>query len=592
MQRPFSLSALLQQPGTLLLTNNLPFATESGLAQVSMQRQPEGHVVVYGPHGRRILFTDPGGYPLHECEWEQSFDGGLRFVSARLFLDWNHWVGIKPSGLVNTMTMDLSTRPGWQRLTLHDFRLMAAQTMGVSVEEVGFFYTDDDVQIDPAGWATIRQRKDALYSLNHGTFDQACFMSCMSAMHWDAIDYLPVVELFQSLLPGTGSAAFELIRGLYDDQNPSHPRSLRYRGIPTYPSEAAFGLFSQYFMPSVEGPERPRAVFMDTRRAHEVSWLPNPHPPVRFVDSSQHACVTVKQGTIQKVTIATDSTGLPFFPPDAQGFAPCARTVAVYNGQLVLEDQRSQTTLTLSPTWGVTGEQLGARSSGRPMAFDWRNLFPEGVPFIAPHEAFSAVLLYPDDDSVIEDYATQPFVADFLDDLFEQESHFVEHKAKARRVLIHGFEASLRTCGLFDQPRSHTILFTHAALVQKQAQLLWNQLARDQRLDSLPLFQFLPAATTRYAGQYDWVYRWIPFAELNQDAILTRTIQDIVMALAAQGMAFVTGPASMPALIANLPVRILFGERGDALQSFTMHRSVLPKSRINPLLHIWGLQKI
>ena len=48
-------------------------------------------------------------------------------------------------------------------------------------------------------------------------------MSCMGAMHWARIDFLPVVELFQSLLPGTGSAAFELIRGLYDDQNPKEP---------------------------------------------------------------------------------------------------------------------------------------------------------------------------------------------------------------------------------------------------------------------------------------------------------------------------------------------------------------------------------
>ena len=74
-------------------------------------------------------------------------------------------------------------------------------------------------------------------------------MACMGAMHWDRIDFLPVVELFQSLLPGTGSAVFELIRGLYDDQNVplQTPLALRYRGIPTYPSEAAFRLFQPLF---------------------------------------------------------------------------------------------------------------------------------------------------------------------------------------------------------------------------------------------------------------------------------------------------------------------------------------------------------
>ena len=65
----------------------------------------------------------------------------------------------------------------------------------------------------------IRQRKDAFYVLQDGDFEQARFMSCMGAMHWSSIDFLPVVELFKSLLPGTGSAVFELIRGLYDDQN-------------------------------------------------------------------------------------------------------------------------------------------------------------------------------------------------------------------------------------------------------------------------------------------------------------------------------------------------------------------------------------
>ena len=88
--------------------------------------------------------------------------------------------------------------------------------MGVPIEEVRFFYADDDLVLDQTtGQATIRQRKDAFYVLEDDTWDRARFMSCMSAMHWANIDYLPVVELFKSLLPGTGSAAFELIRGLF-----------------------------------------------------------------------------------------------------------------------------------------------------------------------------------------------------------------------------------------------------------------------------------------------------------------------------------------------------------------------------------------
>ena len=73
------------------------------------------------------------------------------------------------------------------------------------------------------GKATIRQVKDAFYVLQDGSFEGARFMSCMSRMEWGRIDYLPVVELFLSLLPGTGSATFELLRGLYDDQQTSAP---------------------------------------------------------------------------------------------------------------------------------------------------------------------------------------------------------------------------------------------------------------------------------------------------------------------------------------------------------------------------------
>ena len=588
----FSLSAILHQPGNLALSGNLGFATATGISHVSIRQQPHGHMVVYGPHGRRILLTDPEGHPLHECEWAQSSDGAIRFVSARLFLDWNQWVGIKPSGLINTMTMDLSTRPGWQSLTRQDLRHMASKAMGVTLGEVEFFYTDDDLLIDPSGQATIQQRKDALYILDDGTFKHARFMSCMSAMHWEAIDYLPVVELFKSLLPGTGSATFELIRGLYDDQNPSSPRPLQYRGIPTYPSEAAFGLFSNFFTASFPGRESPFAVFMDTTRSHEVSWLPNANPPVRYVDSSHHVCLTITQGKIQKATLTTDSTGLPFSAPNSQGFAPCARTLAVQNGQLLLQDYTSTKTLPVNPNWGVVSKQDGAMAPQLATASDWRNLFPMGIPTIAPQDAFSAVLLYHKDESVIEEYASQPFVADFLDDLFEQDTRLAQPKAEARQLLIHGFDASIGTCLILDHPRTHTIFFTHAALAQKQAQLLWNQLARSNRLDWLPSFRFLPAAPAGNAETYDWLYRWIPFAEYDQDQAIQGNIQEIVRALAPKGLAFVAGPESIPALVANLPVQILCGEKCSDLQPFHLHRSILPKSQLNPRLHIWCLQKI
>jgi len=215
---------------------------------------PTGHAILYSERGLRILYMDPGGMPLHECAWESHGDPP-RLLRARVQLDWGQWVGIKPEGLVNVARFDISKKPGWKGLTKSDLHRMAAQAMGVTPEEVAFFYDEESLKLDARGQVTVRQRKDALYVLHDGGFEQLRFMACMGAMHWGRIDFLPVVELFQSLLAGTGSAVFELIRGLYDDQNSgAQPRVLRYRGIPTYPSPPAVQLFSTYFAP--DGEER------------------------------------------------------------------------------------------------------------------------------------------------------------------------------------------------------------------------------------------------------------------------------------------------------------------------------------------------
>ncbi|MFM8535695.1 MAG: hypothetical protein ACKOEC_19255, partial [Acidimicrobiia bacterium] len=235
----------LTRPGSLTFPSNRPFAQDLTGNGGHVVRQASGHLVFFGPGHRRVLATDPDGNPLHECEWRTAPDGTARLLHARLKLDWGQWVGVKPGGLVNSTQLDLSKKPGWQRLRADDLRQMAAQAMQVPFEEVKFFYGDEDLVIDARGQATIRHHKDAFYVLDDGTFAQSRFMACMGAMHWHSIDFLPVVELFQSLLPGTGSATFELIRGLYDDQHDGQhqPPALRYRGIPTYPSEAAHRLF-------------------------------------------------------------------------------------------------------------------------------------------------------------------------------------------------------------------------------------------------------------------------------------------------------------------------------------------------------------
>src|SRR5262249_18205573 len=379
-------------------------------------RQPTGHLVFYRSDGRRFLATDPAGNPLHECEWVKEPDGGLTLNQARMKLDWGAWVGLKPSGLVNETTLNLATKPGWQRLRADDLRTMAAQALRLPLEEVRWFYRDEDVSINEVGIATIRHRKDALYMLQDGSFERARFMSCMGAMHWPSIDFLPVVELFKSLLPGTGSAAFELIRGLYDDQNggTSTPRPLRYRGIPTYPSEAAFRLFSSFFTPQAPDGNDPFTLFMNPERSNRVIWLPAATPPIRYFDQRVGACLTIQDGVLHKVTVASDSAGLSYLSPKGNRFVPCDRSAEIADAHVILKDRDRETTLAVA----LPQEKL--EQSGEPVAMspvDWRSVFVEGIPHIPPGDAYGAVLLYPDDESEIGECSAQPFVADYVQDI-------------------------------------------------------------------------------------------------------------------------------------------------------------------------------
>jgi len=330
---------------------------------------------------------------------------------------------------------------------------------------------------------------------------------------------------------------------------------------------------------------------MDTSRSHEVTWLPNSSPPIRFIDSSQKACLTVKQRILQKVTLMKDTSGLPFLSPNGQGFSPCARTLAIHDNKIILEDQASTQYLSVKASWNIGSDQDGRLASEFLRAPGWQSLFSGGVPLVAAKDAFSAVLLYPEDDSLVKEYSSQPFIADFLDDLFEQDKQLAQQRAEAKRILIHGFEASILTCIVLEPFRQHTIVFDHSPLAQKQAQMLWNQLARTNKLDWLHSFRFVRKEQIDYRETCDWLYRWIPFEEYTQELKLQQSIQEVVKLLAPSGLAFLAGPSSVPALANGLPVDIFFGEISSSLQPFSVHQSILPKSRLHSDLYIWGLRK-
>ena len=574
---------------------NSPFGQDLEQAGGRVVRQVSGHLVFYRPDGRRFLAADPNGSPLHECEWSQLALDQVRLMRVRMRLDWGQWVGIKPAGLVNETTLNLSNKPGWQRVTAESLRHMAAQTMGVPIEEVRFFYGDDDLVIDERGQAIIRHKKDAFYVLESGRFERARFMSCMGAMHWDRIDFLPVVELFKSLLPGTGSAAFELIRGLYDDQNQDQPipRPLRYRGIPTYPSEAAFRLFSSFFTPHAPPGSDPLTLFMDQTRAHHVTWLPASHPPLRYFDDMQRACLTVQDGVLQKVTLADDTTGLPYVNPKGRRVIPCDRSLAIVGDRVVLRDREHE--MVLLPNAQLP--RVVGNADRREMSpTDWRSVFVQGMPTIRPAEAFGAVLCYPEDDQSIGELAAQPFVADYLQDLAEQDREIGAIVSRAERILIDNGDAAIATCIPFDRPREYTVLVHMPAFAQRQAQQLWNQCAELQQWEWLSEIRFLHAGkeckpSVPDAG-YDLVYHWVPYPlEGNLPALIAH-IQTLRGELSSGGHAFVVGPASLGSLWGAAGLSVCWRETVEQLPTFRMHRTILPKAQLKAGLTLFHVKKI
>ncbi len=581
---------ILARPGTFVFPSNRSALPQLLSDSASWRREPTGHLVFYGHHGHRVLATDPDGHPLHECEWEL-VQGTPSLARARLRLDWGVWVGLMPSGLVNSMTLDLSRKSGWERLRADDLRGMAANAMQVPLEEVRFFYGEQDVTIDAKGIAKIRHRKDAIFLLPDGTFERKQFMACMGAMHWENIDFLPVVELFLSLLPGTGSAMFELIRGFYDDQNREKPapRALRYRGIPTYPSEAAYRLFSGFFRPRLSGGGDPFPVFMDPPRSHLVTWHPEPDPPRRYFEASHSLCVTIRGQRVVKATFANDPAGLSYQPFDQRGIAAGQRGLAVDRENLVLIDRAVRQVVPLKDNWGRPTDPPITEAAQ--MADDWTSVFAGVVPSVSPEAAFGAVLLYPEDDREIGELATQPFVADYLQDLIEEDRSLATRLAQAGHVLISGFDGALTTYLTNDRCRTYTVLYDHPAFVQRQAQLLWNKWARAQRLAWLPQVRMRPRADQAEAQtrRYDLVYEWIPFSMYEKPEEIGARIQWLTPILAPGSVVFVVGPATVADACTIAGVQVQSVTPVMKLSTFRMHQSILPRAQLKPGLVLYQI---
>src|SRR5947208_14095161 len=116
----------------------------------------------------------------------------------------------------------------------------------------------------------------------------------------------------------------------------------------------------------------------------------------------------------------------------------------------------------------------------------------------------------------------------------EQDSNLRAHLARTERVLIHNFDAVLTTCVNLDRARDYTILYSRPDFAQKQAQALWNQLAKAGRVAWAKRIRLLSAESSRmaaYAEPYELIYASGALSSFDRLTPLEETVLAVAGAL-------------------------------------------------------------
>lgn len=577
---------------TFWFVNNQP-----SVANTRIKIYPTGHIVFYGSQGRRFLFTDPEGHPLQECEWKKGKDSGnIRLVHARMQLDCGQWFGIKPGAKIFSTRLDLKSHPGWETITFDDLRKKAAEVWQVPLAEVEYFYKDDNFKIVGEGQYDIHLAKDGLYVLVDGTFDQTIFISYMPRLNWPRLDIIPTVELFQSAPPGAGGAAFELVWGLYDDQSrETQLEPLRFRGLPTYPSEKAFQIFSAFFSPTGPEGEDLLGVFMDYNSSYRILWDPVPNPPWRYFSDEYSACMTVQDHFLYKVTILDDPAALPFVNCSNGGRPSCQRQLQVKKDSILLiEGNDIFREIPLLPLWQIS-PQSGTRTQIPTYPFNWRNFFKGCPPKVNPVRAVLTVPFYPEGSSEIEESSLQPMVVDQIFFYMENFPSMATRLGKIDRVLIHNFDTVISGCVDCTHEREYKVLFSDAEFAQKNAQLLWDYTASRKQLEALRKVSFLPEkenVESAYKKKYGLIFRWIPFRYYQDKAAAKNILDSVVQVMNPHGLLFLVGPGGILELFPHYSLKCIFYDPVIEMPFFLQHKKMYPETQINPEITVFFAEKM
>ena len=607
----------LTREGSLIFADNLSYATDLEKIAPNLKTQekdgceiwfendaptivntrvkifPTRHIAFYNKEGRRFLYTDPEGTPLHEALWTQE-DGKTQLALARMQLDCKQWVGIKPRAKTFSTQIDISTHEGWEKMKLDDLREKAAEAWRVPVSEIKYFYDDQHMVHQGEGKYDIRITKDGLYALPDSTFDKAVFISFMFQVNWAKLDLIPVVELFQSTLPGTGGAVFEFIWGIFNDQSREEELSpLRYRGLPTYPSKEAFNIFSAFFEP--KGPEGKniQKIFMDPHTSHEITWTPQEHPPVRYFNHVQQIALTAQGGFLYKVTVFDDPITFPFTNCSGGRKPPLEREVRISNQSFTLLKGVEGREIIFEDNWGLK-PQVYSKSSPAKHPFTWEWFFNGETPNVDPVKSLYTVPFYPEGQADIEESSTQPMVLDQIFHYMEMAPAMASKLEKIDKVLIHTFDTVLAGCIDSSKDREYTVLYSDPEFAQKNAQLLWNYAVSKNQLSNLEKVSFLKEAdhiVDSYSQKYGLIFKWIPFMYHQDREACESMLTALSEALEPEGFLFLVGPRQLQGLFDHYKLDALYNDPVYNMPFFRQHLKMCPENQVNPDLCVFLAQK-
>ena len=607
----------LTREGSLIFADNLSYATDLEKIAPNLKTQekdgceiwfendaptivntrvkifPTRHIAFYNKEGRRFLYTDPEGTPLHEALWTQE-DGKTQLALARMQLDCKQWVGIKPRAKTFSTQIDISTHEGWEKMKLDDLREKAAEAWRVPVSEIKYFYDDQHMVHQGEGKYDIRLTKDGLFALPDGTFDKTVFISFMFQVNWAKLDLIPVVELFQSTLPGTGGAVFEFIWGIFNDQSREEELSpLRYRGLPTYPSKEAFNIFSAFFEP--KGPEGKniQKIFMDPHTSHEITWTPQEHPPVRYFNHVQQIALTAQGGFLYKVTVFDDPITFPFTNCSGGRKPPLEREVRISNQSFTLLKGVEGREIIFEDNWGLK-PQVYSKSSPAKHPFTWEWFFNGETPNVDPVKSLYTVPFYPEGQVDIEESSTQPMVLDQVFHYMEMAPAMASKLEKIDKVLIHTFDTVLAGCIDSSKDREYTVLYSDPEFAQKNAQLLWNYAVSKNQLSNLEKVSFLKEAdhiVDSYSQKYGLIFKWIPFMYHQDREACESMLTALSEALEPEGFLFLVGPRQLQGLFDHYKLDALYNDPVYNMPFFRQHLKMCPENQVNPDLCVFLAQK-